>query len=397
MSESAHAIYSPSSIYRNISCVGSLALIKKLGAVGKTSEYAAEGTLYHDWISKSREAVLAGKKFDYDQVEKLEMREYVKSSTEFALGLLKQFKKLHDGVEFFIEQRVKFDDELWGTADLIFRGYRKSDKAPICVIVDDKYGKGVEVEAEDNEQLVGYGLCYQNQLDLVFEEIHFFIYQPRTPGKEFSRWSVTKDVMSSACVAIMKNKKKCMDVLKFFNEKGTLNDSNLVAGSHCRFCPAKLHGDGCPKYLADLQSTQLKILDDVPEVPALEALSTEQKLEIFKRRKMFTELLKEIGQDLLAIALKEGLEGFKIVPSQQRRTWPKGKVEDIAKELIALGVDDPIKKSLIGIGEVEKQIGTGKLEKLTELSKPGYQLVPDSDKRQAIKQIGLEDLGEIEL
>lgn len=389
---SAHAIYSPSSCYRNLSCVGSLAMIKKSGLVQKPSVYAEEGTLYHDWISKARTAAFRRESFDYDQIEDQEMRRHVQESTKFAIQLYKEFRKTHRDTKYFIETRVKFDDDLWGTLDLAFVGVRVADGAYCCVIIDDKYGKGVEVEAEDNEQLICYNLCLQKTLDTVFHFTHFFIYQPRIPGKEFTPWSVRGDVMLSSCKQILNNKEKALSILKLYEEKGTLSEQNLVAGEWCRFCPAK---NACPSYLADLNSTQLKILDEVPEVPPIEILTIEQKIEVFKRRKTIKKFVDDICADLLETALKGGVPGYKIVEGQRRRKWKDQ--EGIGNHLVDRGVTKPFKQTLIGIGEVEKQIGKGKIDDLTELSKPSYQLVPENDKRQEVKQIGLEDLGEIEL
>lgn len=388
-----HALYAPSATYRNLSCLGSLALIKKLGAKGKPSVYAEEGTLAHDWINKALTAAHGLKKFDYEKIPDEEMRTHVQNYVSFIGDLNKQFRKVHKGVEHYIEQVVKYDNDFWGTVDYALTGFHKLTNEPVCLICDFKYGRGVEVEAEENEQLISYAICLQNSLDVVCSATHFFVYQPRTPGKEFTRWSVKKEQLVPACSQIIQNKKKVLSILKNFEDTGVINPQNLKAGDHCRFCPAKTN---CPCYIEDLNSTQLKILDNVPEIPVPDVaiLTLEQKVAIFTRRKMFTDLIKSIGSDLLELASKEGVPGLKIVEGMRRRKWKDE--EGIGNKLASIGVNDPYKRVLIGIGEVEKQIGKGKIDDLTELSKPSYQLVPESDKRQEVKQIGLEDLGEIE-
>lgn len=263
----------------------------------------------------------------------------------------------------------------------------------MAVICDFKYGRGVEVEVEDNEQILSYAICLQKTMKRKFSMVHCFIYQPRTPGKEFNRWSIDENILAGAEQSIIANKEECLSLI------GKDYSKSLCAGDWCRFCPAK-HDGNCPEFNRDINSTQLKILDNVPEVvPTLPALTLEQKVEIFKRRKVFKKFIDEVCTDLLLTA-NSGVKvpGHKIVEGQRKRGWRKDTpMELIHADLMGLGVEQPMKLSLKGIGEIEKEIGKGKIGDLTELSKPTYQLVPDTDKRVEVKNIGLDEIEEIEL
>lgn len=396
MEDRAHALYSPSATYRNLSCVGSLKVVeeaKKLGLV-KESVYAKWGTDCHEYAKEALETIHSQNHYNFDKILDPEKREVVFKYCGFIGEINTQFRKNHKGVRHYIEHRVKYDDTLWGTADYILTGHHKDSNKFEVVFCDLKAGKGVEVSAEDNEQLLAYIICLQKQLGTKIEEAHCFIFQPRTPGKEFTRWSINHETIYRSALGILKNKEHCIEHL----ESGKLGE-RCDPGEWCRFCPGKEFHNGktlCTAFSDDVNSTKLKILESVPEVPTLQGLTLEDKVQIFKRRKIFASLIDDICKDVLQHALKEKIPGFKIVPSQQRRSWIKGDVEKQSIQLIKMGVVEPLKKSLIGIGEVEKQIGKGKIDDMTQLSKPGYQLVPDDDKRSEIKQIGLEGISEIE-
>jgi hypothetical protein len=390
MSE-AHAIYSPSACYRNLSCKGSIALIKHYGIKGKPSKFAEEGTLAHDWIKKALETIHDMKHFDFTQIPDEEMREHVQNYCAVIGQLNTSFRKVMKGVAHFVEQKVKFDDAFWGTADYVLTGYNKTNGQPEAVICDFKYGRGVEVDAEDNEQLLCYALCLQKQLQKDFAKVHCFIYQPRTPGNPLARWSVDVTTLNGAYISVVKNKRDCLDLVGKPIEE---IEANLCAGDHCRFCPAKLE---CIAFKERLNSTQLKILDDIPSVPQIGALTLEQKVAIFNLRKPMKNFIDEICDSLLQDAIKgTEIPGMKIVEGVRRRKWVDN-VDTVGAKLTELGVSNPFKKSLIGIGEVEKQVGKGKLDDLTELPPAKYQLVPVEDKRAAIESIGIEELTEINL
>ena len=393
MTNNAHATYSPSSIYRNLNCVGSIALIKKTNSKSKVSAYAKEGTLAHDYAKAALECIHGMKHFDFDQIPDEEMRHHVTQYCAWIGELNKNFRKTHAGVLHYIEHQVRWDENFWGTADYILTGYNKETHLFECVICDLKYGKGVEVSAEENAQILGYVLCLQKELNKDFSKAHCFIYQPRIPGKEFTRWTIDTKVIEGTGGVILQNKENCLSLLDPQNFKIDLIEQNTVAGEWCRFCAAKMK---CKSYMDDLNSTQLKVLDEVQEIPEVSSLTLEQKLAVFQRRKRIKAFVDEICSDLMAIAASgtEKIPGYKLVEGVRRRKW-KDNSGDVANALIQMGVENPYKTSLIGIGDVEKIVGKGKIGELTELSKPTYQLVPDTDKRTEIQVLGIDEIEEI--
>lgn len=399
--DNAHALYSPSSTYRNLCCVGALAVTvkaKELGLV-KSSSYADWGTICHDYAKDALTAAHAMQHYNYDLIIDEEKRELVRNYAAFIGEINRNFRKTHDGVQHYIEYRVKWDDTYWGTADYILTGFHKKTKEFEVIFVDLKTGMGVEVTAEDNEQLLSYIICLSKTLGRKFDKMHCFIYQPRTPGKEFTRWTIDQPTLDKFALQILSNKEDCINHLAAVKAGKKKVGDDCAAGEWCRFCPGKEFHEGkplCQSYAAHVNESSLKILDKVPEVPAIDTLSMEQKLEIFKRRKVIKEVLDKACKDILQYALKEKIEGYKVVEGTRKRGWKKDSIDAIAEVLKGMGVENPTKTSLIGIGEVEKVVGKGKLDDFTVLSAPSYQLVPEDDKRSEIKQIGLDDIGEIE-
>ncbi len=400
--QDAHALYSPSAIYRNMNCIGSLAVnkeAKKLGLI-KESAYAKWGTDCHEYAAEALTVIHSQNKYDFNKIIDPEKRELVQNYCGFIGNINAAFRKTHEGVKHYIEHRVIWDNTFWGTADYILTGFNKRTAQFDCIFADLKTGVGVEVSAEDNEQLAGYAICLAKTLGKKFDRVHAFIYQPRTPGKEFTKWEIDRATLDAYAEKILLNKAECIEHLADTSLGDAAVGDKCNPGEWCKFCPGKEFHNGmplCNSFAKDANSTALKILDKVPEVPVIEKLSVEQKIEVFKRRKIIKQLLDDICSDLLQTALKQPIEGYKVVEGQRRRSWIKGDIETQATILEELGVENPVKKSLVGIGEVEKQIGKGKIDDLTQLSKPSYQLVPEDDKRLGITQVGLESITEIDL
>ena len=387
-SERAHAIYAPSAAYRNLNCLGAIAMCDKAekkrikeGTKKKESEFAAEGTKAHEWIGyalEQGEGILSN-------LDDRDMADHIRNYLAFVKGIDSNFKKVFPKMEVFNEYRVRFDDDLWGTADKINKGVKTARKE--LIICDFKYGRGVEVEAEDNEQLTCYAMCAEKEFKTKFDRVHFFIYQPRTPGKEFSRWTIERKDLDESTAKISENKKKCLQILA--DDTG---QQNTCAGEWCRFCDAKLI---CKSHLGYINDSALAVLDTAPPLIEVEALSLKQKIAIFNRRKVIKQLIEAVASDLHDMALRgEEIPGMKMVHGQQRRQW-NDEPGNIGPQLNKLGVKDPYKLGLIGIGDVEKEIGKGKLANLTCLTKANVQLVPLDDKREAIDS-GFNGLEEIE-
>ncbi|MBD2820521.1 DUF2800 domain-containing protein [Xenorhabdus sp. 42] len=188
---------------------------------------------------------------------------------------------LAQGKELLIEQRVDFSEVIgvensFGTADAIIINGSELQ------IHDLKYGKGVKVDAEENEQLMLYALGALDQFDMLydFETVRMFIHQPRL--NHVSEWAAnvenlrqfgarTKD--AAASVITIFNIAQCEGV-------DTLPPDTFIPGEkQCRFCKANTICDALTKHV---RSTVLDDFDDLtlPLEPQIEKAQEEKVLKI---------------------------------------------------------------------------------------------------------------------
>ncbi len=137
----SHALLSPSASHRWIACPPSARLTEFLVDTG--SSFAAEGTLAHS-VAESKLNHRLGRAGPAPPCEDGEMDEY---TTDYANFVLEQAEGLVDPV-VYVEQRIDcsaYVPECHGTADALIL----SDG--VLHIVDLKSGRGVKVDAEEND------------------------------------------------------------------------------------------------------------------------------------------------------------------------------------------------------------------------------------------------------
>ena len=181
-----HAQLGPSSAARWMTCPGSVRLCASVP--DSTSDYAAEGTAAHELaeaiLRGADGAALVGKQASNGVEWTAEMLEDVTHYTTLvqSLAALPQ-------AALFVEQTLPID--AW-TGEVYEDGAPASGTADAVIllpgeliVVDLKYGRGVEVEASDNPQLMLYALAASARFDFShgpFERVRLVIVQPRVRG-----------------------------------------------------------------------------------------------------------------------------------------------------------------------------------------------------------------------
>jgi len=200
----AHAILSPSSAERWINCPPSARINAQ--APRQDTVYTKEGTLAHAVAElKARKYFLTGmgpkkyaaemKKLRGDEMWQEEMDGY----TDEYLGELKKIANSFPSAPWIVLEKQldlsEVAEGMFGTADCVMIGGKTLH------VVDFKYGKGVEVEARENPQMMLYALGALMEYDVIYDidTVRMTIVQPRirsgpdtweTTAEELLMWGV---------------------------------------------------------------------------------------------------------------------------------------------------------------------------------------------------------------
>lgn len=238
--DAAHSIFAPSGSAMWMTCQGSL--IPNLIAIDNAGYDAAEGTVAHtaheQWLQTGEKPIhMLGKTeiVDGHEIEVTsDMLSYVQESVDRLIYL--------PGTQH-IEQRVFFSrltpiPNQGGTADFY------SCQPKILTIADLKYGKGVQVFAEENSQAMLYALGVFYKWDWLydFEEIRIGIHQPRLD--HFDWWTTDRSTLMRFAAKVKRAAKAAW----------RLNAPLTPSEKGCRFCKVKA---SCPAFL--------KMADDITD------------------------------------------------------------------------------------------------------------------------------------
>ena len=358
-----HARYSPSSGKRRLECPPSL--LQEEQFPDEESPFAAEGTAGHAMaeylINKYLKKRTKRPVSDYYSDELLEA---VDDYVEYNIG---QARKDCDDPFIGVELKVSLAHRIegcFGTADMVVVDSHKIH------IIDLKLGKGVVVDAEQNVQLMIYGLGVLDMLDFLYEidTVELTIVQPRI--EHFSTWEI------SAGELLAWGK----DVLEPGAAKALSGEGEFKAGDHCRFCKARFT---CRARAEEyLKLAQMEFAE-----PAL--MSDEEIAEVLSK----ADALKKWAEEVYTYAQNEAVTnhkewpGFKLVLGRSNRKYTDE--TDVAEAAKKAGYTDIYKQSLISITEMERLMGKKKFNEILGafVYKPDGKvtLVPDSDKREAYK------------
>ena len=392
MSDNAkHAKYSPSAAHRWIKCTASLALHGD--APNTTSKFANEGTAAHELAALCLEK--GQKPIEYvgrnlaDNVEVTEdMAENIEKYVDDILAYA-------EGGTLYVEHKVDFSHvtnfpDSFGTSDAVILA---GDELQVH---DLKYGKGVKVDAEWNEQLMLYALGALNDFECIAEIKGFrlVIHQPRL--NTISEWVCTLEELADFA---KEANKACTNI-----EKG---EADYVPGEkQCRFCPAKAV---CPALVEEVKEVigvvefddlTEEIVERVKDEPAdkLAAYMCSLKLIEDWCAAVYVEVERRIIKG-------EKIEGYKLVAGKKgSRIWTDE--QEVVKILSSSGLAESeiYDKSINSPTKVKKLLDKTNPELWQELQnnhisqKEGKpQVVKESDKRPTIEGCEFTDLDEDDL
>ncbi len=391
--EKLHAEFSASGSQRWLSCPGSIALSKK-APEPRESPYAAEGTEAHaclEFILKNRKGYsaigMALKKWPKEMVDN------ARDAAKWILERACEPSSIKERPDVTLLCETKVDaspftcEGQFGTLDAAI-----VEEFGRLVVIDYKYGAGISVDpegpsGEGNSQLIYYALGISHQYNHNFSEVELVVIQPRAYHES---GNTTRSFVLSIeeLLAWEPVFKAGVDKAKW---AALAPEKHLASGSWCKFCPA---APICPE-LKDKAFKQAQIvfadetgIESVPEpktiaIPNLgTVLSACDKLEewIGKVREHAVHVL-ERGHDV---------EGWKLVQKRSIRKW-RDETEATLGATLLYGLDALTSKVLSPAQLERKFAGEKSLDDFiagqTTSESSGTTLVPESDKREAVRPV----------
>lgn len=357
-----HALLSASSGYRWISCTPSAKLNSELPDV--TTDYAREGTCAHE-LAEYKVNKLLGIEADNPR-EKLDFydSEMEECTDNYVQYISEEMAKYTESV-VIVEQCLDFSRYVpdgFGTCDCVIIADN------VLTVIDLKYGKGVEVSADHNTQMMMYAIGALELFEPLYDitEIKMVIFQPRLENISEFQMSVS-ELMDWA-----------VNILKPTAELASKGEGDFKAGKHCKFCKVRAT---CRKR-AEYSLTLAQYDFAVPDM--LEDTEIEMILEKADQLKAWVDDVKEYALTQ-AISGKQW-NGYKVVAGTSRRQYiDETKVAEAVKSVGKNPYGEP---KVIGITEMTKLLGGSKkfteiLGKLVHKPQGKPTLVPISDKRPA--------------
>jgi len=365
-----HSLIGASSMHRWANCPGSVNLSK--GMPNISSKYAQEGTEAHELAAYYLEHDRFPNELDHQ--EKHEMIDAVMVYVNAVLEDKRAFNQTFRGNLFLVEQGFQLkaiDSNAYGTSDCVI--YNVQTKT--LIVYDFKYGAGISVDVEHNEQLMYYALGALLSLPkgVVVNKVILKIVQPRCPHPDgyIREWAFPS-----------------FELLDFYVDlenaiRETQNPkASLKSGEWCRFCPA---APKCPILTKNALDFAQNVFDEV-EVKAYEP---NQLSEMLDKAEIIDDFISKIREFAYQEAMHGRLPpGYKLVQKRGTRKWRDNTLA--INNLKGYGLtdmdlyDDPKLKSPAQIEKLIKKDEKKFLEGLVILESSGFKLAKISESGEPI-------------
>jgi hypothetical protein len=404
--ERKHSKLGPSAAHRWMHCTGSVRLSRTMP--NKSTVFAREGTAAHEFIEfimrtghDSRSflgglidlsAPPKGERFQRDTGEhadreqKFAIDEEMVEGAELTQEVIAEYFDEAQGDILMLETKLDMSfihPELFGTGDMIVYQPRTGR----LIVLDYKYGRGVAVDVEDNEQVLTYAvgaIALMKSLGHRVESLTCVIIQPRA---YHIKGPVRRDDVDLFDLIMFE------DLLR--EKAAETDDPNaaLVAGEQCKFCPA---AHAC-EHLAETVLETLGVEDKgvaltEDDMPRLIQMDKATMGRIARNVALIEGWLKRFMAYAHDEALKGNVpEGMKMVDKRAYRKFTVSEGDIIAiLDLEGIGEEEAMTDpELRSVAQIEKIVGKKAFAKLFAGSfkkeSSGYVLALEDDARDAVK------------
>ena len=360
----AHALLSASSAHRWLRCP--MSATAEAVEPPKDTDYTREGTMAHEvaeWVASGRSKIGPNLPKGHDDGVTPEMLDCARDYADYI-----REQAGPDSV-VLLEQRLDFSPwvpEGFGTGDCLILD------DDVLVVIDYKYGTGVAVSDENNEQMLCYALGAMNEYGSLYKinRVVMCIFQPRI--NNVSEWEQSaEEVLTWA-----------EQTLKPAAEKAFGGCGEYAAGAHCKFCA---HAGRCRALAKECTDT----VELYGQTRTVESLAPWEVDAILRRLPMIELWAKRVQEAALArLMAGEEIPGQKLVEGRSLRKWDDAAAVVEALKAAGIGPAEYMTApELMSPAALDKSIGKKKAAEIVgchvtkDAGKIG--IAPAEDKRPA--------------
>lgn len=400
----AHAKLSPSGAHRWMRCPGSVVL--EAPYPDSSSSYAREGTAAHELAALVLESPpataqdYAGKRIEFEDDGETIQWPITQDMADHVDDYVKLVRERAQGKTLFVECRLPIghitgEAGATGTSDVVIIDHVNKT----IEVIDLKFGMGVRVSAEDNEQTQMYALGALEEYGILgdFEQIAMLIHQPRL--NHVSEWSIPVDQLLEFGATATAHADGCRDA----EETQGIEDYLTPGEKQCRFCKAKAT---CPALRAEVTEvvggSSAATLDEFTDFTAetVDMQTGDNYLPIAMSRVGMVEdwckaVRAEVERRLLA---GQNVDGYKLVEGKRgHRKWVGDDAVETLFKSFRLRQDEMYDLSLISPTKAEKLFKENpkrwaKVKDLITQNTGKASVAPATDKRSALAVQSVADM-----